>query len=124
MPFAVLTSGGGGVARLGIASGVARTELLARLLDVADRTKLVAGLPSGIPVAHKTGYTEEVKHDGGIVYLRSGPVVAAVMTWSASGVGDATGDRFISEVARAARARLSGGGACQGLPLAPRRGVR
>ncbi len=116
--------GAGGVARLGIASGVARAELLARLLDVADRTKLVAGLPSGVPVAHKTGYTEEVKHDGGIVYLRSGPVVAAVMTWSASGVGDATGDRFIADVARAARARLSGGGACQGLPLAPRRGVR
>lgn len=116
--------GRGGVARLGIASGVARTELLARLLDVADRSKLVAGLPSGVPVAHKTGYTEEVKHDGGIVYLTSGPVVAAVMTWSASGVGDASGDRFIAEVARAARARLAGGGACQGLPLAPSRTAR
>lgn len=112
--------GGGGVARLGISSRMARTEILARLLDVADRSKLVAGLPAGVPVAHKTGYTEQVKHDGGVVYLRSGPVVAAVMTWSASGVGDATGDRFIAEVARAARARLAGGGSCQGLPLRPR----
>jgi beta-lactamase class A len=116
--------GGGGVARLGIAPGAARAELLARLLDVADRTKLAAGLPPGVPIAHKTGYTEEVKHDGGVVYLSSGPVVATVMTWSASGVTDATGDRFIAEVARAARARLSGGGACQGLPLAPRRAPR
>ena len=113
--------GGGGVARLGIASRTARTEIMARLLDVADRSKLVAGLPAEVPVAHKTGYTEQVKHDGGIIYLRSGPVVAAVTTWSASGVGDATGDRFIAEVARATRARLSGGGACQGLPLSGRR---
>lgn len=113
--------GGGGVARLGIASRTARAEIMARLLDVADRTKLVAGLPAGVPVAHKTGYTEEVKHDGGIIYLRSGPVAAAVMTWSAAGVGDATGDRFIADVARAARVRLSGGGACQGLPLSGRR---
>ena len=73
-------------------------------------------------MAHKTGYTEQVKHDGGIVYLRSGPVVAAAMTWSASGVGDATGDRFIAEVARAARHRLGNGGVC-GLPClgSPRR---
>lgn len=114
--------GGGGTTRLGIASRTARAEILARLLDVADRSKLVAGLPAEVPVAHKTGYTEETKHDGGVIYLRSGPVVAAVMTWSASGVGDATGDRFIAEVARAARARLAGGGACQGLPLSPRGG--
>ena len=111
-------AGDGGVARIGIGVRAARAELLARLLDVRDTSKLVAGVPSGVPVAHKTGYTEQVKHDGGILYLRSGPVVAAVMTWSASGVGDATGDRFIAEVARAARARLAGGGVCQGLPLA------
>jgi beta-lactamase class A len=117
--------GRGGVARLGIGAVAARAELLARLLDVRDRSKLVAGLPSSVPVAHKTGYTEQVKHDGGVVYLRSGPVVAAAMTWSASGVGDATGDRFVAEVARAARHRLGNGGVCDGLPLSPgRRGAR
>jgi beta-lactamase class A len=113
--------GRGGVARIGIGSRVARAELLARLLDVRDATKLVAGLPAGVPVAHKTGYTEEVKHDGGVLYLRRGPVVAAVMTWSASGVSDASGDRFIASVAAAARARLAGGGSCGGLPPTPRR---
>ncbi len=91
--------------------------MLARLLDVRDRTKLVAGLPGDVPVAHKTGYTEEVKHDAGVLYLRSGPVVAVVMTWSASGVTDAVGDRLIADVARAARHRLAGGGSCEGLPL-------
>ena len=72
-----------------------------------DTSKLVAGVPAGVPVAHKTGYTEEVKHDGGIIYLASGPVVAAVMTWSASGVSDAVGDRFIADVARVATQRLA-----------------
>ena len=109
--------GRGGVARLGIGTRAARAELLARLLDVRDRTKLAAGLPASVPLAHKTGYNEQVKHDGGIVYLRSGPVAVAAMTWSASGVGDNSGDRFIAEVARAARARLAGGGSCEGLPL-------
>lgn len=114
-------AGRGGVARLGIGAATARVELLARLLDVRDRTKIVAGLPSTVPVAHKSGYTEEVKHDGGIVYLRSGPVALAVMTWSARGVGDGAGNRLIAEVARAARHRLGGGGSCDGLPLSPRR---
>jgi beta-lactamase class A len=114
--------GRGGVARLGIGSRAARAELLARLLDVRDRTKLAAGLPGSVPLAHKSGYNEQVKHDAGIVYLRSGPVVVAAMTWSASGVGDAAGDRFIAEVARAAHRRVAGGGSCEGLPLArPRR---
>ena len=111
--------GRGGVARLGIGTRAVRAELLARLLDVRDRTKLAAGLPESVPLAHKTGYNEQVKHDAGIVYLRSGPVAVAAMTWSASGVGDATGDRFIAEIARAARVRLAGGGSCEGLPLQP-----
>jgi hypothetical protein len=111
--------GRGGVNRIGIPPAAARSELLARLLDVRDATKLVAGVPAGVPVAHKTGYTKEVKHDGGLLYLERGPVVVAAMTWSASGVGDATGDGFISGVARAARARLARGGSCAGLPLDP-----
>jgi beta-lactamase class A len=109
--------GKGGVARLGIGARAARAELLARLLDARDGSKIRAGLRPGVPVAHKTGYTEEVKHDAGIVYLRRGPVAVAAMTWSASGVADATGDRFIAEVARAAAARLAAGGSCDGLPL-------
>jgi D-alanyl-D-alanine carboxypeptidase (penicillin-binding protein 5/6)/beta-lactamase class A len=112
--------GRGGVRRLGIGVAEARSELLARLLDVRDRTKLVAGLPAAVPVAHKTGYTDDVRHDAGIIYLRSGPVVAAAMTYRAGSIGG-TGEAFIASVARAARARLAGGGACHGLPLRPRR---
>ena len=110
--------GRGGVARLGIGARTARAELTARLLDVRDTTKIVAGaVPAGVPVAHKTGYTKEVKHDGGVVYLARGPVVAAVMTWSDAGVSDAVGDRFIAEVARAATRRLADGGSCPRVPM-------
>jgi hypothetical protein len=63
-------------------------------------------------VAHKTGYTEQVKHDSGVVYLRRGPIVVTAMTWSASGVADGTGNRFAADVARAAVARLAAGGRC------------
>lgn len=112
--------GRGGVARLGIGAPVARALILARLLDVRDASKLVAGVPAAVPVAHKSGYTDQVKHDSGLLYLHSGPVVATVMTWSASGVADAAGNGLIAAVAAAARHRLGRGGACRGLPLTPR----
>ncbi len=114
--------GRGGVGRLGIGRRAAQRELLVRLLDVRDGSKLAAGLPSSVPLAHKSGFTDQVKHDGGMIYLRRGPVVAVAMSWSAGGVSDQSGNRFIADVARAAARRLGGGGRCQGLPLrAPRR---
>lgn len=104
--------GRGGVARLGIDAATARRELMVRLLSVRDTSKIVAGLPAGTPVAHKTGYTEQVKHDAGVVYLRRGPIVVTAMTWSAGGVSDARGNRFAADVARAAVVRLAAGGRC------------
>ena len=66
-----------------------------------------------MPLLHKTGYTEQVKHDVGVVYTRSGPIVVAAMTWSASGVGDAVGDGFAADVMRAVVRRLAAsGGRC------------
>jgi len=104
--------GGGALRTLGVGALRVRSQITRRLLDVKDRTKLVQALPSGMPLLHKTGYTEEVKHDVGVIYTRSGPIVVAAMTWSASGVSDGTGDGFIAEVGRAALRRLSGGGRC------------
>ncbi len=104
--------GGGPLPKMGVRSTAIRTSILPRLLAVRDRTKLVAGAPAGVLVAHKSGYNTNVKHDAGILYLRSGPIVAVAMSWSASGVGDAIGNRFVAEVARAAAARLRNGGRC------------
>lgn len=74
-----------------------------------DGTKIVAGVPAGTPVAHKTGYTSEVKADAGVVYTPGGPIVIAVMGWSNSGASEA----YIARVAAAVVGRLAGGGACR-----------
>ena len=105
--------GAGPLPRVGIPSRAIRTEIMPRLFRVRDRTKLVAGAPDGVLVAHKTGYNTNVKNDGGVMYLRSGPVVVTAFTWSASGVSDAVGDRFVADVARAAALRLRSGGRCK-----------
>ena len=107
----------GGIQRLGISRKQARREVLARLFRVLDRTKLARGVPPGTPLAHKSGFTREVKHDAGLIYTKTGPVVAVGMSWSASGVSDTTGTKFLSELARAAVRRLEGGGACEGILL-------
>ena len=104
--------GAGPLPRIGVGPRTIRTEILPRLLRVRDRTKLVAGAPGQVLVAHKSGYNTNVKHDAGVMYLASGPVVVAAMTWSASGVGDGTGNRFVADVARAAASRLRNGGRC------------
>ena len=104
--------GAGPLPRIGIGPRTIRTGIVPRLLRVRDRSKIVAGAPAGALVAHKSGYNTNVKHDAGVMYLASGPVVVAAMTWSASGVGDGPGDRFVADVARAAAARLRAGGRC------------
>jgi beta-lactamase class A len=104
--------GKGALPGMGVSARAARVELMPRLLSVRDATKIVAGLPSDVPVMHKSGYTEQVKHDAGIVYLKGGPVVVVAMSWAQGGVSDGTGDRFIADIARAAASRLARGGRC------------
>jgi beta-lactamase class A len=104
--------GQGPLPGVGVSSRTLRTRVVPRLLRVRDRSKLVAGAPAGVLVAHKSGYTTNVKHDAGVMYLASGPVVVVAMSWSAAGVGDGVGNGFVAEVARVAAARLRGGGRC------------
>lgn len=107
----------GGIRRLGISRKEARREVLARLLRALDRTKLAPGVPDDFPLAHKSGFTRQVKHDAGLIYTKTGPIVAVGMSWSASGVSHTAGAAFLSKVARASVRRLEGGGACEGIPL-------
>lgn len=63
------------------ASDAERTDaMLEILLAVEDTTRLVAGVPQGTPVAHKSGWVRGVSHDAGIIYSPSGPIVLAVLT--------------------------------------------
>ncbi len=63
------------------------------------RDGLPAWLPPDTVVAHKTGGLPGVANDAGILFLPSGPVVAAVFVNDL--VADAEGRRAIQEIGRA-----------------------
>ena len=106
-----LSSGGlGPLARTG--SGVTPAEaryLLYVLAHVGDRGKLartVGGLP-GVLVLHKAGWVDAARHDAGLVVWRGGILVAAAMTYRASGTGTRE-DAFAGRVAATALRRFRG----------------
>jgi len=75
----------------------------ALLLDILRAQQLRAGLPTWVPptapVANKTGSLPGVANDVGILFLPSGPVVAAVFTGELA--ADAEGWRALQEIGRA-----------------------
>jgi Beta-lactamase enzyme family len=81
--------------------------LLRLLALVRDPGKLDRFLPAGDLLLHKAGWLATARHDCGLVLWEGGAVVAAVMTWSPSGVGVAA-DVLAGKVARAARDRFAG----------------
>jgi beta-lactamase class A len=78
------------------------------LLSLLERqewnTKLSRGLAAGDRFAHKTGDTDEVSHDGGILVTEGGDRYAVVV-YSASPSCEATDERFAA-LMRALRASL------------------
>lgn len=69
-------------------------EYLATLLEHQEwNTKLSAGLVSGDRFAHKTGDTDDVSHDGGILTASDGRRFIVVV-YSASPTSTATDERF------------------------------
>lgn len=74
--------------------GFAGAGFLATLLERQEwNTKLSAGLRRGDRFAHKTGDTEEVSHDGGILTTAEGRRYVVVV-YSASASSEATDARF------------------------------
>lgn len=74
--------------------------ILDRLEQSGDRTRLVAGLPEGIPVAHKSGWIDDMEGDVGIVRSPGGDYILAVFLFR-----DAR--RFSSRQATATIAEIS-----------------
>lgn len=68
------------------------------LLRQRDNRRIPAGLPAGLPVAHKTGSLPGIAHDAGIIYLPAGPVVLVVLTGDLADYG--AGEEAIAEAAR------------------------
>ncbi len=75
--------------------------LLYVLAHSADHGKLDRYLPPDVVVPHKAGWITEARHDCGVVYAPSGAFVAAVMTWTGAGAGDAS-DELAGRVAKLA----------------------
>jgi beta-lactamase class A len=79
-------------------------EMLELLKKCDDNAKFPRFLPESIKVAHKSGSLSDARTDGGILYLRSGPVALCVLTaenedkrW----VIDNAGNLFCARVAQA-----------------------
>ena len=63
------------------ASPASTRAMLDVLLGQEFNDAIPAGLPAGVPVAHKTGWITEIDHDGGIVFPSVGsPYVLVILT--------------------------------------------
>jgi len=60
-------------------------EMLDLLAENADRTRMVAGIPDGIRVEHKSGWIEHTQADAGIVRSPGGDYVLAVYVYKPLG---------------------------------------
>jgi beta-lactamase class A len=72
-------------------------QLLEYLQETAHNDRLPAGVPEGVPVAHKIGSVDLSFHDAGIVYHPQRPYILVVMTDT---MGERAAARFISRVSR------------------------
>jgi beta-lactamase class A len=63
-----------------IAGEASRAEMLSLLLQEGFRSGVVAGVPEGASVAHKTGSYTDATHDVALVWGPTGPYIIAVLT--------------------------------------------
>lgn len=61
-----------------------------------DRQRMVAGIPAGIPVAHKSGWIEDMKADAGIVFSPGGTYVLSLFVWEQDWLEDFQGNPRIA----------------------------
>ncbi len=101
-------AGRGPLAQLGVTPSEAR-HLLWLLARVGDGGKLGRFLGGSATLLHKAGWLATARHDHGLVVWDGGVFVAAVLTWSASGVGTAS-DVLAGSVALRARDAFRGVG--------------
>ncbi len=66
------------------------------MLRNADRERLVAGIPEGIPVAHKSGWIPDMKADAGIVFSPGGTYVVSIFVWEPASLTDREGNPRIA----------------------------
>ncbi len=85
------------IARGGAVDKAASAEMVAVLKRQTFKDRIPAGLPAGVPVAHKTGEITKIQHDAAIVYAGR-PFVLVVLV---RGLEDAKrGSALAAEIAR------------------------
>lgn len=57
------------------------SEMIERLKQNDDKTRMVAGLPSGTVAAHKSGWIEDMQSDVGMVYSPGGNYLTAIYVY-------------------------------------------
>lgn len=60
-------------------------EMIEWLERPHDQERMVAGIPAGVPVAHKGGWIDDMQSDVGIVSSPNGRYVAAIYIWRPDG---------------------------------------
>ncbi|HEY0601286.1 MAG TPA: serine hydrolase [Herpetosiphonaceae bacterium] len=60
-------------------------EMMEWLETPHDQERMVAGIPAGVPVAHKGGWIDDMQSDVGIVSSPNGRYVAAIYIWRPDG---------------------------------------
>ncbi|MGH7201489.1 MAG: serine hydrolase, partial [Planctomycetaceae bacterium] len=86
-----------------LVSETASAAMLEHLLACEDTVKFPRFLPEGTKVAHKTGSTNRVRCDAGIIETPAGPVAVCVLTAKnadRSWTDDNAGNRLCAEIAR------------------------
>lgn len=73
-------------------------EMLTRLERNGDFTRMMAGLPKGVQVAHKSGWIEDMQSDVGIVRSPGGDFIIAIYVYRPLNGGKPAPDRVLREM--------------------------
>jgi beta-lactamase class A len=91
----------GGIVRGTVAGPAACKEMLDVLLAQEHLDDLAAGLPAGVPIAHKNGWVEGVRHGAGVVFPPDAPPYAIAVCTSTA-LPDAEACTLVARVSAAA----------------------
>jgi beta-lactamase class A len=72
-------------------------DMIALMQRNDDVSRLVSGVPD-VPVAHKSGWIDDMKADAGIVFSPGGDYVVSIFVWQADGLSEYESSRWIARL--------------------------
>lgn len=96
------------LARKQVVSPEDSEEMIGILCQQQFNEMIPAGLPAGVRVAHKTGWTADFQHDVGIIYPPTGlPIVLCILTKGYQEHKEEEAHSFVASLAKAVYCRMS-----------------